>query len=91
MQLLNAVWAFVLTIADYPARLGSQLSPGISDDTALSALKNQHILHPISNNCVNSPKHRECWQAGFDIKTDYELHTPNTGKTRYVSTWVIHS
>ncbi|KAK3496331.1 laccase [Neurospora crassa] len=30
----------------------------------------------------NSPTNRQCWSPGFNINTDYELGTPNTGKTR---------
>lgn len=33
----------------------------------------------------NSPTNRQCWSPGFNINTDYELGTPNTGKTRRVS------
>lgn len=33
----------------------------------------------------NSPNNRQCWTRGFDINTDYELGTPNTGNTRRVS------
>ncbi|KAJ4407264.1 laccase, multicopper oxidase, benzenediol:oxygen oxidorectuctase [Neurospora sp. IMI 360204] len=30
----------------------------------------------------NSPSNRQCWSQGFNINTDYELGTPNTGNTR---------
>ena len=30
----------------------------------------------------NTASDRQCWSDGFDINTDYELHTPTTGVTR---------
>nr|3PPS_A Chain A, Laccase [Canariomyces arenarius]3PPS_B Chain B, Laccase [Canariomyces arenarius]3PPS_C Chain C, Laccase [Canariomyces arenarius]3PPS_D Chain D, Laccase [Canariomyces arenarius] len=29
----------------------------------------------------NTPSNRACWTNGFDINTDYEVSTPNTGRT----------
>jgi hypothetical protein len=33
----------------------------------------------------NTPSNRACWTNGFDINTDYEVSTPNTGRTVAVS------
>jgi hypothetical protein len=33
----------------------------------------------------NTPSNRACWSDGFDINTDYETSTPDTGVTRTVS------
>ncbi|EGS22488.1 uncharacterized protein CTHT_0020300 [Thermochaetoides thermophila DSM 1495] len=30
----------------------------------------------------HTPSNRACWASGFDIYTDYEVNTPNTGVTR---------
>ncbi|KAI9765211.1 MAG: hypothetical protein M1840_007703 [Geoglossum simile] len=36
----------------------------------------------VPDGCVNSPKNRSCWFGNFDISTDYEVITPDTGKVR---------
>ncbi|KAL2131630.1 hypothetical protein VTI74DRAFT_4784 [Chaetomium olivicolor] len=36
---------------------------------------------PRQNNC-NTPSNRACWRPGFNINTDYEVNTPDTGVTR---------
>ncbi|MCJ1402023.1 hypothetical protein MMC11_005242 [Xylographa trunciseda] len=84
MQLFKVIWTFFITVADYPARLGSQLSLSFSYDNLPAALKNQHDLHPISNDhdCINSPRRRDCWLSDYNIHTDYEKYVPHTGKTK---------
>ena len=87
MQLFKVIWTFVITIADYPSRLGSQLSSVYSYDKAPAALKEQFTLPPNNNDqgCVNSPQRRDCWHDGYNIHTDYEKSVPYTGVTRKVS------
>ena len=31
---------------------------------------------PLSQQCVHSPEHRDCWKHGFSINTDYEAEIP---------------
>ncbi|MCJ1439505.1 hypothetical protein MMC27_008899 [Xylographa pallens] len=84
MQLFKLIWTFVITVADYPSRLGNQLSSTYSYDNVPAALKEQFTL-PSNNNdqgCVNSPQRRDCWQDEYNIHTDYEKHVPYTGVTR---------
>lgn len=84
MQLFKLIWVFVVELADYPARLGSQLSSGFSFQSPSSALKDQYNLHPAGTPCVHSPDRRDCWYGGNSIHTDYEKHVPETGVTNYV-------
>ena len=39
---------------------------------------------PGSSPSCNTADNRACWRNGFDINTDYETSTPNTGITRKV-------
>lgn len=41
-------------------------------------------LRPREPTC-NTPSNRACWSDGFDINTDYEVSTPDTGVTQSVS------
>jgi len=85
MQLLKVIWVFVLELADYPARLGSQFSSSLSYQNPLSTLKDQYNLSPAAKSCFNSPDRRDCWYGDFNIHTDYEKRVPHTGVTNYVS------
>lgn len=42
-------------------------------------------LAPRQSSC-NTPSNRACWSNGYDINTDYEVNSPDTGVVRPVRT-----
>src|SRR4051812_6332955 len=84
-ELFKVTWSLCLTLLDYPARLTSQPGDGISPLFELDT--SSHTL----NACINSPTRRDCWDGRYDIYTDYEKETPNTGVVRKVSRYAIMS
>ena len=52
----------------------------------------ENSLVPVSSghrNCVNSPHNRSCWFGKYNIWTDYEEITPDTGKVREVAVFSL--
>jgi hypothetical protein len=65
---------------DNSARNKSDNDTGVSDTTQ------NHTQ------CKHTAENRGCWTDGFDINTDFEIKTPDTGRTREVSTlWLVPS
>ena len=76
--------AHVTLFADRPQRPLSFSSPSESALTAATGLNVAESPIHSAGECINGPKSRRCWTAGFDIQTDYELRWPDTGKIRQV-------
>jgi len=46
--------------------------------------RDETTIVPRQASC-NTPSNRACWSEGFDINTDYEVETPDTGVVRHVT------
>ncbi|KAK4249145.1 extracellular laccase [Corynascus novoguineensis] len=44
--------------------------------------RDEATIVPRQESC-NTPSNRACWSEGFDINTDYEVETPDTGVVRH--------
>jgi hypothetical protein len=51
----------------------------------------QDTARPPRQASCHTPSNRACWTTGFDINTDYEISTPNTGRVRPVRSFFSSS
>lgn len=82
---LNHSWLGAISVMKfltYATTLLGTLTAVVGAVPTRSGTKNKYIRDGPGP--CHTPSNRECWASGFDIYTDYEVNTPNTGVTRKV-------
>ena len=80
------LWLHTLLLTDGPQEPLNFLSDSEHGITVGKDLQGTGAspLIDSSSECEYGPNNRQCWSPGFNITTDYERYTPDTGITRQV-------
>lgn len=84
MKFLFGVVALTVGILVPGAAAAPPSTPAQRDLLVPIAEREEAAVLPRQTSC-HTPSNRACWTTGYNINTDYEVNSPNTGVVRPVS------